>query len=386
MGRKIKIAEVITRLDWGGAPDIVRLICSLLDSNEFDIYLITGDSAHLSLVTQEFLSRFENRVINISELKRKINPLDEIKALIKLYNLFRRERFDIVHTHTAKAGVLGRLAAKLAKVPNVIHTTHGHNFYGYFNPIASKVVVHLERWLAGYTDKILSLTELEKEDLIAYKVSQADKISVINSGLEMEKFTNAGVDGMKKRSDFRLAEDEVLVGMIGRLEPIKGPGYFVEAAKIVLDNVKKVRFLVAGEGSLKEKLEAQTRELNIADKFIFTGWSEDIPQILKILDLLVLPSLNEAVGRILLEAGACGVPVVATKVGGIPEVVKDDQTGLLVPPRDPAALASGIIKLLKDENKRKTAGKEASRWVDEKFSAQRMVQSISHLYRELMTR
>jgi glycosyltransferase involved in cell wall biosynthesis len=171
--------------------------------------------------------------------------------------------------------------------------------------------------------------------------------------------------------------------MAGRLEPVKGPEYFIEAARLVLDRFPQVKFLVIGDGSLRNKLEIKCKKLNISRSFIFTGWREDVPELLSILDILALPSLNEAVGRILIEAGACGIPVVATEVGGVPEIVKDKETGILVPAANPLALAQGLATLLKDKEKRFKMGAVARQWVDDKFSTRAMVNKFSNLYEEL---
>jgi len=172
---KIKLAEVITRLDWGGSPDIVRIICSYLDHNLYDITLITGKTHYPSLKTRDFLKKIGQRTIWVSQLKRNINPLNDLSALIKLYLIFRSENFDIVHTHTAKAGVLARIAAHLAGNSIIIHTPHGNNFYGYFSPFFSKIIVMLEKLLASITDRIVVLTELEKNDLLKHKVTNSKK-------------------------------------------------------------------------------------------------------------------------------------------------------------------------------------------------------------------
>lgn len=378
--KKIKIAQVITRLDWGGSPDIIRLVCKSLDPDRFDITLITGPSKNPSSMTENFLAEFKNRVITVPQLQRDVKPLDDIIALFRLYRLFRKEKFDIVHTHTAKAGALGRIAARLAGRAGVIHTSHGHNFYGYFGPAKSKLVIMAERFLTHFTDRITALTDLEKKDLSSYNVARPEKVDIINSGLELELYRNVKADKNGRRDKLGIKSGSVLVGMVGRLEQIKGPGYFIEAAVSVAEKCPQAEFLVVGEGSLRYKLESRCRELKISDRVTFTGWREDIPEILPGLDILVLPSLNEAVGRTLIEAGACGIPVVATKVGGIPEIVKDMETGILVPPGDADGLARALISLIEDNDKRQRMGEMARFWADDKFSASRMVASFSDLY------
>lgn len=382
---KIKVAQVITRLDWGGSPDIVRILCTYLDPQAYDITLMIGVTRYPNAKTEEFLKKFRQKVVFIPELKRDINPITDLAALLRLYFLFRRGRFDIVHTHTAKAGALGRTAAFLAGVPVIVHTLHGHNFYGYFGPFFSKIIAAVERFIACFTDKIIALTELERKDLIEFKTAGSEKIRLIYQGLEMEKYAQLNIDKRKIRESFAIKPDEKVVGMIGRLEPVKGPEYFIEAAKFVAEVFPKARFILAGEGSLRKKLEKQIKSLGLSDKFIFAGWREDIPEILSILDLLVLPSLNEGVGIVLIEAQGLGVPIVASRVGGIPEIVRENETGILVSAGDAASLSAAINDLLAHEQKRLAMGQEAMRWVKDKFKAQDMVDEISELYEELIT-
>jgi len=376
--RKVKIGG-------GGAPDIVRILCESLESS-YEVKLIIGPSKHLAEKTRIFLDRFEDNVIIVSHLRRDINPLWDFPALVKLFFLFKKERFDIVHTHTAKAGFLGRIAGWLAGIPTIIYMPHGHVFYGYFGLLMSRVAITVERVVAYITDKVMVLTELEKRDLIAFKVTTPDKIIVINSGLELEKYRESVVDAQSEKNELQIEEDMSVVGVIGRLEPVKGHEYLIEAARTVTEELTKVKFLIVGEGSLRNDLESQCKELGVLDKFIFTGWKEDISSILYMLDILVLPSVNEAVGRVLIEAGACGVPVVATNVGGVPEIVRDNETGVLVAPGSGEDLARAIIDLLNSEDKRQQMSIAAEQWIDDRFSARRMVEEVSNSYSALTAR
>ncbi len=382
--RKIKIAQVITRMDKGGAPDIVRLLCRSLDAEKYDVRLIYGSTAYPSQETESFLKEFKDNIISVPYLKRNIRPLSDILAVIRLYLLFRREKFNVVHAHTAKGGALGRLAAKMANVSLILYSPHGHDFYGYFNPFVSRMVITAERFLAHFTDRIITLTQLGKKDFIDFKIASPKKIVVISSGLVLERYNKIEVDIAGKRQELGITEDKVLVGMVGRLETVKGPEYFIKAASIIVDEFPDVAFLVVGEGRLKYKLESMAKESGISEKVFFAGWREDVPEILPLLDILVLPSLNEAVGRILIEAGASGIPVVATNVGGIPEIVRDNQTGILVSARDAYGLAQAVISLLRDKQKRQSLAEAAKNWIDDKFSVYKMVEEISNLYSELM--
>ncbi len=379
--RKIKIAQVITRMDWGGSPDIVRILCERLSSDKYELWLLTGETGHPSKKTEDFFGRFKGRIICVPELKRDIQPVSDLAALFRLYFLFLKHRFDIAHTHTAKAGFLGRIAAKLAGVRLVVHTPHGNNFYGYFGRMFSRLVVWLERFADCFTDKVIVLTELEKKDLIAYGVSKKEKITAVPSGLELEEYSQMKVDIAGKKQELGLNNlNEAVVAMIGRLEAVKGPGYFIEAAALVLKEFLPVRFLIAGDGVLREKLEASSQALGIKDKVIFLGWRDDIPELLSAIDILALPSLNEAVGRIILEAGCFGVPAVASRTGGVPEIVRDGATGILVGPGNAGELAKGIMLLLRDREKRLSMGQAAKKLVMDTFSAGNMVKQIEELY------
>jgi len=382
--KKIKVAQVITRLDWGGSPDIFRILCSLLDPQVFDVQIITGPTEHPSKKTAAFLEKFSGRVTVLPHLKRNIDPAKDVVTLIQMYRLFRKERFDIVHTHTAKAGALGRLAAWICKVPAIVHTPHGHTFYGYFNPVLNRALITVEKLLARITGRIIALTELEKNDFLRYKVGTPEKIAVIYQGLELEVFFTAGADKARIRKELGIAPDDFVVGMIGRLEPIKGIHYLIQGAREILKESGKVKFIVCGEGSLRQNLTRDCFERGLADKFIFTGWRENTREILSLFDVLVLPSLNEAVGMVLIEAQACGIPVVATRVGGIPEVVKDNQSGILVEARDSLSLAKAIRRLVKDASLRQTMGAWGREWVKGKFSAKEMADKTTQLYTGLL--
>lgn len=383
-GKKIKVAQVITRLDWGGAPDIVRVLCERLDPAIYDVRLIAGPTRYPSRKTNEFLTRFHDRTIVIPCLKRDINPFFDVLAFVKLYRLFSKERFDIIQTHTAKAGLLGRLAGRLVGCRAIVHTPHGHNFYGYFTWLTSQVIILIEKFAALFTDKFIALTELEKKDMARFGVAKEDKVDVIYQGLELLDYERPVRDAEEIRRQFSIEAGQPVVGMVGRLEPVKGPYYFVEAAHEVAKVFPHAKFLVVGEGSLRRSIEIGVDELGLRGNFVFTGWRDDVPQIMRIFDIEVLPSLNEAVGIVLIEAQASGIPVVATKVGGIPEIVKDRETGILVPPADSRALSGAIIALLSDKDSRAMMAERGKAWVSGRFSADIMVSATSGLYQRLV--
>ncbi|MCG8432037.1 MAG: glycosyltransferase family 4 protein [Candidatus Omnitrophica bacterium] len=382
--KKIKVAQVITRMDWGGSPDVARLLCTRLDPRRFEVTLITGPTRYPSAKTRRFFRDCVGRIICVESLRRQINPFQDAAAYFHLKDLFHRANYDIVHTHTAKAGFLGRWAAHYAGKMRIVHTLHGHNLYGYFNPLMTQLIVHLERGVAPVTDTMVALTLSEKDDLVSAGIGQKERIEVVYQGIEEpERVISSGESGQVRRS-LGLAAEERVVSMVGRLEPVKGPGYFIEAALECARRDKAVRFLVVGEGSLRPSLQRRVDEQGLCGRIIFTGWRDDVGSILAVSDIVVLSSLNEAAGMALIEAQAKGIPVVASRTGGIPEVVIDGETGILVEAGNSPALASAINKLLRDNGLRQIMKEKARRWVEDRFSAETMVSRYAGLYEAVM--
>ncbi|MDD5566539.1 MAG: glycosyltransferase family 4 protein [Candidatus Omnitrophica bacterium] len=378
---KLKVAEVITRLDWSGSPEIVRIISTYLQRDEFEVTVIVGLTRYPTAKTKDFLFEFADRIIVLPYLKRDISPFEDLRAFFSLCNIFSKKKFDIVHTHTAKAGALGRLAAFFCRVPVVIHTPHGHNFYGYFGRVLSACIIQVERLLSLCTTKLIALTELERSDYVTCKVAPESKIALIYQGLELDRYIPTQERTLKLKEEFGIGEGRKIIGMVGRLESVKGPRYFIEAAALVLKQAgDKPVFLMVGEGSLRNELKEQVEKLGLRPSFVFTGWREDNLELISILDILVAPSLNEAVGMVLIESQALGVPVIATRVGGIPEVVREAVTGILVEPACADALARAITELLEDEARRCRMGQAGKEWVSGRFKARNMVEAISRLY------
>jgi glycosyltransferase involved in cell wall biosynthesis len=382
MRRKIKVAQVITRMDWGGSPDVLRIICQNLDPETYDLRVFIGLTTHPSVKTGLFFQEFKDRITFIPELRRDIRLWDDWFAFWRLYRLFKNEKFDIVHTHTAKAGALGRLAGRLAGIPAIIHTPHGHNFYGYFNWFVSRVIIFVEMTLAVFTDRILALTNLEKSDYLKFGVAKEGKVALVYTGLELDDFIPKNREMIK--SGLKIDNDGKVVGYVGRLDSVKGAQFFVEAARLCLLNDASLRFILAGEGQLRKQLQDKTASWGFKDKIIFLGWRDDIADLMSIMDILVLPSLNEAVGIVLIEAQSLGVPVVASNVGGIPEIIKDKETGILVFPGDPQAIARAVSELFSEPRKMREMSAAAKSWVRGKFKAGNMVRAISAIYQEAL--
>ncbi len=390
LDRRTSVIHIITRLDRGGSARNTFLTVLGHDQKRFRVGLVYGRSVPLTAeeaaqmkADLKLLSQAGVRVFEVPTLVREVRPILDARAMLALWRLLRRERPAIVHTHTSKAGVVGRLAAWLARLPVVVHTPHGHIFYGYYGTVASAIIRLLERLLAKITDRIVTLTDRGAQEHVQYRIAGAEKFATIHSGIDLTHFRSVQVDPVVKRKELGLPPEGPIVGTVGRLVPIKGQEWLLKAAPSVLIEFPEAYFVIIGDGPMLGGLGQLAAKLGIGLRVVFLGAREDVSECLAALDLFVLPSLNEGMGRVLLEAMAVGCAVVATRVGGIPDIVTDGATGLLVPPRDDRALAEAILTLLRDRSRRAAYGEAAKRHVDGRFDIKTMVRNIERLYDEV---
>jgi glycosyltransferase involved in cell wall biosynthesis len=387
-----KILHIITRLDMGGSAQNTLLSCKKL-SGKYETILVHGlsyESRMTDLEKRIIQAGVEEakaqgvKVIALTSMVRRIRPVKDFKSLLSLTWLILREKPGIVHTHSSKAGILGRLAAKIAGVPHIIHTPHGHVFYGHFGPFASRMFMRVEKIFSRFTDRMVALTDGEKNDYINLSVCPPEKLLKIHSGVEVEKFMQANGNRVEKRRSLGLDQNEAVIGFVGWLLPIKGPDYLLKAMDDVWQVHQDASLVLVGKGDMDVDLRTEAMKKDANGKVKFLGWREDIDEIMPLFDMLVLPSLNEGMGRVLVEAMAAGKPVVASRVGGIPDLVRDGETGFLVPPADEKALANGIKKLLDDPSKAKQMGLRGQEHCRQ-FSLEAMIEKLDDLYSSLTT-
>jgi len=347
--------------------------------------LISGQSHDPQGAIIAFMHKEKIDHVRIPELVRAIDPIKDVIAFFKLWWAISRGKYDIVHTHTSKAGILGRWAAKAAGVKIIVHTPHGHVFYGYFNKVLSILFVFLERLTAIITDKMVILTKRGIGEYLQFKIAPPEKFVAIYSGIDVERFRTYKYDKAAEKQRLGIPADCMVLGTITRLDPVKGNQYLLKALPAIVNSFTRIKLVVVGDGSQKQALEGYVLQNNLSEKVIFLGVRDDIAAIVSTFDIFILPSLMEGMGKSLLEAQAMGIPVIATKVGGIPEVVKDGETGILVPARDAHAIAEAAIKLLQDETLRRKFSENAKEWVDYRFSIETMVKDISGLYEQLLS-
>lgn len=378
----VRVMRIIARLNIGGPAIHVALLSAGLNDAHFRTTLVTGTVGPHEGDMSARVREMGVEPLVIPALGREIAPLADLCTLVALVRLMRRERPHIVHTHTAKAGQVGRLAAFLTGVPVIVHTFHGHVFRGYFGPLKTRFFILLERLAARLSDAILTVSERLREDLIAFRIAPPQRIHVVPLGLPLEPFADLeGVRGALRR-ELGCWTDTPLVGIIGRLVPIKNHDLFLEAARQVAQALPQARFLIVGDGERRAELEALAARLGLGEAVHFTGWRTDLPTLYADLDVVVISSRNEGTPVSLIEAMAAGVPVVSTAVGGVPDLLQEGRLGRLVPPDDATALAEAILAALREGRGERTM--QAQRWTFEHYGAARLVEDMRRLYRTLL--
>ncbi len=372
--RPPRVLHVITRLVVGGAQENTLLTVRGLRALGYEVELAVGSETgpEGSLAIPEGVVAHR-----IPTLVREIRPLSDLRALWSLCRLMRRG-YHVVHTHTSKAGVLGRVAARWAKVPLVVHTPHGHVYHGYGGRLRSRFFVWVERALARWTDALVALTQSEKREHLREGVGRLEQWAVIPSGVEMEGYQRQSA---LRRQDVGLPEDGFVVGCVARLVPVKGVEDAIEATAQLRSLSPPVHLVLVGDGPQRPALERLVTALRLQDRVHVLGLRRDVPDLLPLFDVVVLPSRNEGMGRVIVEAQAAGVPVVAARVGGIPDLVVEGITGILVPPADPGALADAIRSLAEDRGAWARMKAAARTHVARDLSADAMVRSVDALYR-----
>ena len=367
--KRIRVMVIITRLAVGGAPQSVLTSIGGLDPNQYRIALVAGmpEKNEGDLIA-------DARVLNaslhlIAALRRAPHPIHDLKAFWHLYRLMRRERVQIVHTHLSKAGILGRFAARLAGVPAIVHTYHGDVLEGYFSKWKSWLYAGAERVTACITDRFVCVSDALKQRLLAYRLGSAEDFQVIANGIDVDFFASA------ERGPGRR------VGTLAMFYPIKRLDLFVCMARRLRETHADVSFEIAGDGMEAEALHRLAASMG--NPVVFSGICRDKRAFLKDLDVFVSCSDFEGAGIGAMEAMAAGVPVVATRVGGIPEIVQDGKTGLLLPPNDVDALCSATDNLLSNPRLRKCMGRAAEQYARAHFSHKKMIAHLDALYRGL---
>jgi glycosyltransferase involved in cell wall biosynthesis len=377
------VFHVITRLSLGGASEATVSGIEAATAAGYRCVLAVG-FAESDPASLEDARRRGCRLVDVPTLGREAAPWRDLGAVRDLARLMRREAPVIVHTHTSKAGFVGRLAARIARVPAVVHQPHGHIFHGYFGPVRTRVYIELERLAARWADRMLMLTELGTVEHLERRIGRPAQFAVVPSGVPVRAFRAASPGRDAARGALGIPRDAFVVAALGRLVPIKGFDLLIEALPPLAAAVPTARLLVIGDGPLRDQFERRAEALGMSPRLTITGARTDVPAVLAAADVLAAPSRNEGMGRAIVEAMALGVPVVGTRVGGIPAVIVDGESGRLVDPENAAALAGALIELALDDRLRAKLGEGAAER-SELFSTEVSAARLLAVYSSLTT-
>ncbi len=378
-----KVLHLLTRLVRGGADENTLATIRGLMKNGYDVDLVVGGDSDYALINQASDINF----IVIPELRRDLK-LSNLVAFFKITFLLFRKKYSIVHTHTAMAGFLGRIASQLAFTPIVIHSLHGTTFHESLNKATRQLYIYLEILAGLCTDHFITVGEDIKEKYLARRIGERRKYSTVRSGFDYSRFDNARSQRQIIRrflcNEIGIDEKEILIGMVSRIEPRKGHSYLLEVARNVTGQACNCRFIIVGEGNSRLALEEAIKESGLSDRFVFLGHREDIAEVMAFLDIVVLTSLWEGLPRVLVQAALLGKPIVTFKVEGATEVVEDGVNGYVVPSKNTSLMANRLLSLIQDIDKAHAMGQNGVRRVSNQWDKEVMVKNTVNIYNALI--
>lgn len=391
-----RVLRILNRLAVGG-PVLNATYLTKYMQPEFETLLVVGEKEEHEKSATFLTDQLGIGYTTVKGMGRSLNPASDYFAYRKLRNIIKEFKPDVVHTHAAKPGALGRLAAASLKVPAIVHTFHGHVFHSYFNNAKTNFFIKTEQYLAKKSSAIIAISDQQKKELVHdFKIGPADKFHLIRLGLDLNKFGEEQEEKRWKfRHEFSLGEDEVAIGIIGRLVPVKNHYLFIKAIAHVLSKTgKNIKAFIIGDGETRRDLENVATQAGIPfstehdavhdHPLVFTSWRRDVDVIYAGLDIVCLTSFNEGTPVSLIEAQAANKPIVSTRVGGIADIVHENETALLADINDKETFCDHLLRLVEDDDLRGKMGRESSRYVLERFSYHRLVDDMAQLYYKLL--
>jgi glycosyltransferase involved in cell wall biosynthesis len=384
----LRVLRVIARLNIGGPARHVTLLNAGLRRLGHDALLVHGDISPGEGTFEALIRQANLPAHRLRGLGRRISPWGDLRAFWDLLRLVHRTRPDVVHTHTAKAGVLGRMAAAVYNSTRrrrrrclVVHTFHGHVFSGYFSPTLSALVRFTERLMGLLTDTIIVVAEQQRREIIdRFRIVGSSKVAVVPLGLDLEPLANLDPSRRAARAAFGYTEADVVFGFVGRFVPVKDLPTMVRGIAAAASRAPSARLMMVGDGEIRADVEVLALSLGISHLVRTTGWRHDLPTVYQAIDVGILSSVNEGTPVALIEAMAAARPVVSTRVGGVSDLVKPGLTGLLVEPGDVDGLANGIVRLATDAQLRRQMGDAARADVVVRYGQERLVEETLRLY------
>jgi glycosyltransferase involved in cell wall biosynthesis len=388
---KVTVVHIITKLELGGAQQNTLFTVAHLDRDRYEPALITGADG---MLIDEARQLKGVRLFLIPELVREIRPLKDLAAFLKIARILRTikkhargtggntDGMVIVHTHSSKAGILGRWAARLTGIRHIVHSVHGFSFHQFQHPLVRAFYILLERLTASITRAFILVSRANMEEGLKEKIFNTDKAMLIRSGIDISEYQSVQCDRMAMRASLGITNGDPVVAMVACFKPQKAPLDFVKIARLVIDEHEQVEFLLVGDGVLRLNIKEMAEKLKISDKVHLAGWRKDVPEIMNSIEILVLTSLWEGLPRVLPQAMAAGVPVVASDVNGSREAIRDGVNGFIMEPHDIQGMARKILYLLKHPEVARSMGEKGTEMVRE-FDIWKMLRQQELLYSSL---
>lgn len=396
MEKKIKVLRIINRLNLGGPTYNVAYLTKFLEP-EFETKLLAGMKDATEASSEHIIQSLHITPTYVKDMHRSIHPIKDFFSYWEIRKIIREYKPDIVHTHAAKSGAIGRLAALHCGVPIILHTFHGHVFHSYFSSLSTKIFLWIERYLAKKTTGIIAISNIQKKELCEdFKITEPEKAYVIPLGFDLRKFQD-NIDEKRKqfRNQYGVKDHEIVLSIVGRLVPIKDHSLFLKAIALVKASTDKpLRVFIVGDGELRNQIEAEAttlglsfdnQDLKAATDITFTSWIKDIDVVNAGSDIICLSSLNEGTPVSLIEACASGRAIVTTNVGGIGDFIVDGQNGFLIEDRSPQTFAEKILHLINHPGQREAMGKANGENIFKMFSHKRLVSDMRNLYLKLLS-
>jgi len=374
---KIKILEMIDSPFLGGGQINLLSLVSSLDKSLFDVLVCSGDGGAL-------VEAVKNR--GITHIPVSMTKKFSRNTVTEIVNMLSEFRIDVLHTHGGVAGFYGRWVARKCKIPVIVHTLHGIHYLHYKNIALKFVYILLEKWFSRFTDAVIYVCDSDKTRGNSYRLVREGKSVVIRNGVDFLTFEKAGgepAEELDVGEELGIDLSQPIIGTVARLHRQKGIPYLLEAARLLLQEIPEIQFLIIGDGPWKDRLLEQRNRSGLEKSVHFLGERKDIPQLLSLFDVFVLPSLWEGLPYSLLEAGSSGKPIVATDVDGVKEIITDGKTGILVPPKSPERLAKALLQLITDKDLANRLGVALKEDIKKKYSLSSMVEEVQNLYLRL---
>jgi len=383
---RIRVIHLITRLIVGGAQENTMFTAFLLDKSRYHVEVISGPQTGSE---GSLIGEVRARSIPLTifpDMLRQINPFHDFLCLLKLTRFIRQGKYTIIHTHSSKAGILGRLAARLAGAPTIIHTVHGWSFHEHMHPVVRYTYIFLERWIARFTDTIIVVAEKDIEKGLKHGIGRPEQYRLIRSAIPLNEFNPERVDRNTVRAELGIPADAPVLGNVGRFSVQKNPLDWVRIAGRVGRVLPECRFLLVGDGPLHPEVKNALTEEGIIDRTILTGLRRDVPRLMAAMDVFLLTSLWEGLPRVIPQAMAMGLPVVANAVDGSSEAIVPGETGYLCPPGELDKMADFCVELLQNPTRSQEMGKNGKNYASREFDVRQMVAQIDTVYQELLAR